>query len=462
MRALYDSKSKTLDDKGIKALLSNDVKYQAWLKVEAALARAQGELGVIPEAAAEQINEKARIENLDFEKMDEIYRKVGHGFVPFLKVFVMACDEDSGKYIHFGATTQNIQQTAQNLVMKEVHDKFIVFTMTILDNLNELATKHAKTVMAGRSHGKHAIPITFGYKVSVWISEIVMSLERMQEVEKRVFTTMMGGAVGAFNSTGEVGIAVQDRVAEILNLRPMMVPSRNISSPKIEYINTLQILANNLHKIAEEVFQTSIEEFGEVAESFTNGTVGSSTMPHKINPKLSKGIIANAQMLYSLSTVTYCSAARPFEADSTSNMLFDGVMTQALELMTEILVRAEELTRTLKVNEERMKENAEINSGLDNSEYIMMQIAQHIGKDKAHELVYELAIESELTHRSYKEILMENQVIKQLFSAKEVENMLKPENYIGLSAMIVENIVNKSKETIHSVNERFQLERVYV
>lgn len=462
MRALYDSKSKTLDDNGIKQLLSSEEKYQAWLKVEAALAKAQGELGVIPKDAAVKINERAKIENLDFEKMDEIYRKVGHGFVPFLKVFVMACDEESGKYIHFGATTQNIQQTAQNLTMKQIHEKFLGYTVKILDNLNELASKHGKTVMAGRTHGKHAIPITFGYKVSVWIAEILMSLERMQEVEKRVFTAMMGGAVGAFNSTGEVGIAVQNRVAELLNLEPMMVPSRNISSPKIEYINTLQLLANNLHKMAEEVFQTSIEEFGEVAEGFTNGTVGSSTMPHKINPKLSKGIIANAQMLYSLSTVTYCSAARPFEADSTSNMLFDGVMTQALELMTEILMRAEELTRTLTVNEERMKANAELNSGLDNSEYIMMQIAQHIGKDQAHELVYELAIEAELTQRSYKEILMENQRINQFFTLMEIEEMLKPENYVGLSALITENVVTKSKETIEQLNERFQQERVYV
>lgn len=462
MRALYDSKSKTLDDHGIKNLLSNETKYQSWLKVEAALAQAQGELGVIPVSAAEKINERARIENLDFEKMDEIYRKVGHGFVPFLKVFVMACDAESGKYIHFGATTQNIQQTAQNLVMKQIHEKFLTFTLEILDNLNTLAEKHANTVMAGRTHGKHAIPITYGYKVSVWISELLMSLERMQEVEKRVFTGMMGGAVGAFNSTGEIGISVQKRVAELLGLKPMLVPSRNISSPKIEYLNTLQLLANNMHKIAEEVFQTSIEEFGEVAEGFSNGTVGSSTMPHKINPKLSKGIIANSQLLYSLSAVSYCSAARPFEADSTSNMLFDGVMTQALELMTEILMRAEELTRTLTVNEERMQENAALNAGLDNSEYIMMKIAQHIGKDQAHELIYNLAIEAELTHKNYQEILLADPVICQLFAKEEIEELLRPENYTGLSATIAESVVEKSREAIRLFGERTRQEKTYV
>ncbi|MGG5317723.1 class-II fumarase/aspartase family protein [Enterococcus sp. AZ072] len=461
MRALYDSKSKTLDDKGIKQLFSQEEKYQAWLQVEAALAQAQGELGVIPKEAAEQINSKARIENIDLEKMDEIYQRVGHGFVPFLKVFVMACDEESGKYIHYGATTQNIQQTAQNVLMKKIHQKFLAYVVEIVGNLSNLAEKHADTVMAGRTHGKHAIPITYGYKVSVWISELLMSLERMQEVEKRVFTAMMGGAVGAFNSTGEVGIAVQKRVAEILGLEPMLIPSRTISSPKIEYINTLQLLANNLHKVAEEVFQTSIEEFGEVAEGFTNGTVGSSTMPHKINPKLSKGIIANAQMLYSLSTVAYCSSARPFEADSTSNMLFDGVMDQALELMTEILMRAEELSRTLTINEERMKANAALNQGLDNSEYIMMQLAPHIGKDQAHELIYELAIEAELTNTSYRELLLGNELIRSFFSEKVIEELLQPSNYTGLSAQLARQMVNQAAAVIQQYKAKSK-EKVYV
>lgn len=177
MGALYDSKSKTLDDKGIKNLLSPDAKYQAWLTVEAALAKAQGELGVIPVVAATHINEKAQIENLDFVKMEEIYRKVGHGFVPFLKVFVAACDEESGKYIHFGATTQNIQQTSQNLIAKQIHQKFKQFMLEIMENLANLAKDNAETIMAGRTHGKHAIPITYGYKAAVWLSELMTSYE---------------------------------------------------------------------------------------------------------------------------------------------------------------------------------------------------------------------------------------------------------------------------------------------
>lgn len=453
MGALTDSKSKTMPDRGLRGLLEKQVKYQTWLDVEAALAQAQAALGVIPQAAADEITKKAHTDYLDFQLMDEIYQKVGHGFVPFLKVFVKACEGESGKYIHYGATTQNIQQTAQNLIGKQFNQAVIQLTQEILNNLCVLATDHADTVMAGRTHGKHAIPITYGYKVAVWISEIMLSLERLQELEKRVFTTMMGGAVGAFNSTGAIGIDVQSQVSDILGMPAMLVPSRNINSPKIEYINALALLANNFHKIAEEVFQTSIEEFGEVSEAFAAGTIGSSTMPHKINPKLSKGIIANSQKLYSLVGAGFSASARPFEADSTANMLFDGIQIEAMELMIEIILRAEELTRTLVIDSERMMENACLNHGIDNSEYIMMKLAEKIGKDQAHELVYELAINSELSGGSYLEILMTSPLVKENFEIEEVAEMLKPENYVGLSGQIARNVVAKWQEQMKELEE---------
>ena len=173
MRALYDSKSK-LDDRGIKALLSETEKYRTWLKVEAALALAQAEEGFIPREAAEDIA-SVRLEDLDLEEMDRIKARVGHGFVPFVKVLVKACRGEGAKYVHYGVTTQNIQQTSQLYITKEVNRVFKSFIADILDNLGTLAGDNADTVMAGRTHGKHAIPITYGYKVSVYISELLNS-----------------------------------------------------------------------------------------------------------------------------------------------------------------------------------------------------------------------------------------------------------------------------------------------
>ena len=435
MRALYDSKSRE-NDRGIKKLLTKEAKISSWLEVEAALADAQAEEGFIPRQAADHIMECARLECLDLEEMDRIQAKVGHGFVPFVKVLVRACGEESGKYVHYGVTTQNIQQTAQLCTAFRIHKIFKTFLADILKHLATLARENKDTVMAGRTHGRHAIPITYGYKVSVWISELLNAAQRLDECEKRVFQVMAGGAVGAFNATGEIGYRVQKRMAEKLGMYEMPVPSRNISSHKEEYIMDLALLCNALHKMAEEVYYTGLEEFGEVSEAFQKGTIGSSTMPQKINPKLAKGIIANSQKLYSLVSLGLFSNARMFEGDSSSYMLYDGMLEEALELTTEVLMRAEELTATIHINKERMYQNVLLNKGLDNSEYVMMKIAQKLGKDKAHELLYDKAMKTELEGKDYLTVLKEDPILSENFTELELEEMLRPENYTGLSSFL--------------------------
>lgn len=458
MRALYDSKSK-LDDRGIKQLLSETQKYRTWLKVEAALAQSQAEEGFIPSEAAEDIS-AVRFEDLDLEEMNHIKDRVGHGFVPFIKVLVKACRGEGKKYIHYGVTTQNIQQTSQLYVAKQVNDVFKDFIADILANLGTLAQDHADTVMAGRTHGKHAIPITYGYKVGVWISELLLGLERLEECEKRVFVTMMGGAVGGFNATGQVGRRVQNRVADKLGMISMDVPSRNMSQMKVEYLMNLALLCNTMHKMAEEVYYTGIEEFSEVSEAFTPGTIGSSTMPQKINPKLAKGIIANAQKLYGLPATGLYSAVRMFEGDSSSYMLFDGLMEEGMELATEVLIRAEELTRTIHVNKKRMRENVNLNRGLDNSEYVMMNVAAALGKDKAHELMYDKAMKVELEGRDYLSVLLADETLTAMFTPEELKDMIDPASYTGicreLAAEMGKKAVAAAAELKNQLGTRFR------
>lgn len=442
MRAYYDSKSK-LDDRGVKHLLSDEMKYKTWLKVESALAQAQAEEGLIPEEAAEEIA-AVRFQDLDLEEMERIKEKVGHGFVPFVKVLVKACGGTGSKFVHYGITTQNVQQTSQLYLLKEINGIFKGFLADILMNLGKLARENADTVMAGRTHGRHAIPITYGYKAAVWISELLSSLERLLECEKRVFTVMMGGAVGGFNSTGAVGRRIQDRVAEKLDMVSMEVPSRNMCHMKLEYLMNLSLLCNTFHKMAEEVYYTGVEEFGEVSEAFTPGTIGSSTMPQKINPKLSKGIIANSQKLYSLPVTGLHSSVRMFEGDSSSYMLFDGLMEEGAELTAEVLIRAEELTRTIQVNRQRMLKNANLNKGLDNSEYIMMLAAEKLGKDKAHELMYEKAMQVELEGKDYYQVLMEDPGLREMFTPEEMKAMTDPSAYTGLCSVLAKELGQKA------------------
>lgn len=453
MRALYDSKSKE-NDRGIKKLLTKEAKIESWLTVEAALADSQAEEGFIPRSAADNIMENAKLNRIDLEEMERIKAKVGHGFVPFVKVLVKACDEESGKFVHYGVTTQNIQQTAQLYTAYKIHKIFQSYLADILEHLAELAREHADTVMPGRTHGRHAIPITYGYKVSVWISELLNSAQRMEECEKRVFQVMAGGAVGAFNATGETGYRVQKRLAEKLDMYSMPVPSRNISSHKEEYIMNLALLCNVLHKMAEEVYYTGLEEFGEVSEAFQEGTIGSSTMPQKINPKLAKGIIANSQKLYSMVSLGLFSSVRMFEGDSSSYMLYDGMMEEALELTTEVLMRAEELTATIRVNRERMYQNAMLNKGLDNSECVMMRIAEKLGKDRAHELLYDKAMKVELEGKDYFTVLKEDEILSANFTEAELAEMIRPENYTGLCGFLANELAGEACKKAKELKER--------
>lgn len=431
MRAYYDSSSKTHKDERISQYLEGGAKIKAWLKVESELALAQAKVGLIPQFAADNIKLNAKIENLDLKRMEAIKEEVGHGFVPFVKVLVEACDPEAGKYVHYGVTTQNIQQTGQLLILKNLNVVFKQILGEILGNFSKLANEHAHSVMAGRTHGRHAIPITFGYKTSVWIYELMQAIERLEESEKRVFTVMMGGAVGGFNSMPEYGRQVQKLVAEALHMNEMLVPSRNINSHKIEYIFNLAMVCNALHKFAEEVYYGGIEEFDEMQESFKGGTIGSSTMPHKINPKLAKGIITNSQKLYSLMEPGLYSNVRLYEGDSTTYLLFDGLLDEAIELTTEVLIRARALSADLHVNKDRLYQNATINHGLDNAEHIMMELAKIIGKDKAHELMYKIAMKVKLEHADFVALLKEEPLLKQE-SAQYLESLVKPENYTGL------------------------------
>ena len=452
MRALYDSKSKG-NDRGIKALLTSEARLESWLAVEAALAESQAEEGYIPREAAEDIIENAKLHKLDLAEMERIKDKVGHGFVPFVKVLVQACGSVGGKYVHYGVTTQNIQQTAQLYLVYKVHRIYKSFISDILEHLSLLARTHADTVMAGRTHGRHATPITYGYKVSVWISELLNAAERLEECEKRVFQVMMGGAVGTFSAMGEVGQRVQERVAKKLGMYSMAVPSRSIFSHKEEYIMNLALLCNALHKMAEEVYYTGLEEFGEVSEAFQEGTIGSSTMPQKINPKLAKGIIANSQKLYSMVATGLFCGVRMFEGDSSAYMLFDGMLEEAVELTAEVLMRAEELTRTLHVDKERMYRNVMLNKGLDNSECVMMQIASKLGKDKAHELMYGKAMEVELEGKDFLTVLKEDPVLSECFTGQELEAMIKPEHYTGLAADIARASAARALEMAAKIKE---------
>jgi 3-carboxy-cis,cis-muconate cycloisomerase len=270
----------------IRALYVQENRWQAWLEVEAALAEAEAELGIIPIEAATAIREKARLELLDRARIDEGFAKTGHTIVPLVWELSRVVGEPDGGWVHWGATTQNITQTGDLLVLRRAHRIFFGLIGEALAAMADLAERGAEMPIAGRTHGQHAVPATFGYKPAVWIDETLRHVERMRQAAPRLFVAMLGGGAGTFASLGANGPKVQDGIAKRLGMGSMRVPARTIGDHLAENLCLWGLVAATCGKIAREIYTLMKTEFGEVEEPAPPGTVGSSTMPQKRNPKL--------------------------------------------------------------------------------------------------------------------------------------------------------------------------------
>ncbi|AZB66337.1 adenylosuccinate lyase (plasmid) [Cereibacter sphaeroides] len=432
-----DATSRMLDYRGSRELFAPGAVYQAWLDIEAAVALVQGEMGLIPTEAAATIARTARVACLDMERVERDYVRQRHPLMPLLGELVRKCGE-AGRYVHWGLATQNIQQTGTLYLALRGHRILLAVLDEILGHLGRLATAHADTPMAGRTHGQHAVPITLGFKFAIWIDELLQARERLRSVEARVFTVTMGGAVGAFSALGARGPEMQDRVAERLGMHSMSLPSRSNRTHMCEYVQLLALCASSFHKIAEEVAQSSSVEYAELFEVHSDGVIGSSTMPQKVNPKISMGLMANCQKLYALSSMMLQTAHRPFEGDACANVIYDNGTAEAMELATAIFIRAEALVAGLRADPARMEENLHSSDGRIFSESIMMKLAPAMGRGEAHDLVYRAAMDSREGGPGFFERLSAPGVAEILFEegAGQGRPRLKAEGHFGLSPEI--------------------------
>src|SRR6266545_999808 len=268
-----------IDDPGVRALFTEAARFQSWLDVEAALAQAQAELGIIPENAAREITRKAQLSYLDQEAVRAGLARTGHPLVPLVWELDRACEGDAGGYVHWGATTQNVTQTGQLLQVRRAHDIFLRQLATVLTTLADLAERTKDVLLPGRTHGQHAVPATFGFKVAVWIDELCRHVERLSGCEERVFVAMLGGGAGTLASLGEPGLATQAKMAAYLGMRPMPLPARTIGDHQAEYVMLLGMLAATSGKIGREIYTLMKQEFGELEEPVPPGTVGAAPCP---------------------------------------------------------------------------------------------------------------------------------------------------------------------------------------
>src|SRR3981081_1780689 len=360
-------------DPGIRALYKQENRWQAWLDVEVALARAQAELGIIPAEAAEAIARARRLDLLDRKRIDEGFARTGHTIVPLVWELARVVGEPHGGWVHWGAATQNITPPGELLGSRQAHRIFLRLIGDALLAAADLAEKGADMPIAGRTHGQHAVPATFGYKPAVWIDELIRHVERFRQAAPRVFVAMLGGGAGTFASLGQDGPAVQAGIGHHLGMQPMNVPSRALGDHLAENICLLGMLAATCGKIGREIYTLMKTEFGEVEEPWPPGTVGSSTMPQKRNPKLCQDIIALSAEVRSLVPLALEAMQTEHEADRTTSLMMDAAGARACIAMGDVLSRLGEVLRGLRLDPARMRRNLDLGGGLIMAEAGMLK-----------------------------------------------------------------------------------------
>ncbi|GGR17533.1 adenylosuccinate lyase [Deinococcus ruber] len=443
-------------------LFSIPARRQRYLDVEAALALAQADLGVIPHDPAQQIAATAHLHLLDAARIDADEVRTAHPLMPLITELARVVGEPAGGWIHWGATTQNVQQTADVLGLRLALNLLTAQLCDLLDALTVLTERGAELVMAGRTHGQQAVPITFGFKTAIWVDAMLRHLERSQQLRPRLLTAMMGGAVGNFASLGDIGPAVQRRVAERLGLTPMPLPARSLSDPFAELVCLLGMLAGTGSAIAGEVARLMANEFAEVGEALGEGDVGSSTMPQKRNPKKSAAVIALSAQIRALVPLALEAMIHSHEVEGARTAMMDAALEQGCVLSGELLTLLTEVVRGLELYPERMAANLQLSGGLINAEAVMMQLAQKIGRGEAHEVVHHAAREVAIrgAGAGFLEVLSHDPQIQAELSAQELTQLLDPASHTGLSAALAHETSARARRAVEHVREQLNDEHL--
>jgi len=433
--------------KEMRRIFEENSKLAKMLLVEASLARAQATLGLIPKEDAENIAKAANTNDVKLERVKEIEDETRHDVMAIVKALTEVSGT-SGMYIHYGATSSDILDTSTALQFKEafviLHDDLEKLQNVLL----ELAEKHKKTVMLGRTHGKAAVPMTFGLKIAVFALETHRHLERLREAKKRVLVGKMSGAVGSGASFGKDALALQSLVMEALGLGVEDASTQIVGRDRFaELILLLANIASSLEKFATEVRNLQRAELDEVAEGFDVAKqVGSSTMPHKRNPIVSENICGLARLVRGYALPALENIPTLHERDLTNSSAERFIIPHALILTDDILVKTSKLFKNLEVKEKNMIENIRRTKGLVMSEALMIALVKKgIGRQDAHELIRKLAIKCLETGREFENVLAEDETIKKALREHELADALNPHNYIGASEEIVDRVIELCK-----------------
>jgi adenylosuccinate lyase len=432
--------------KELKDLFGETKRLQYLLDVEAALARAHARVGNIPKSAANEITNKASTKFIKVKRVNKIELETKHDIMAVTRALAEKCSGDAGKYIHLGATSYDIVDTANALQFAESTEYIRKELKNLRNTLLNLAKKHKKTIMVGRTHGQHTIPITFGLKMAGYAMEIERHLERLFECKSRLLVGKLSGAVGTGAALGPKALKIQEEMLKELKLGVEDVSTQIVCRDRyIELLGVLCNIALSMEKFATEIRNLQRDEIGEIAEAFeTKNQVGSSTMPHKRNPITCEQICGLARTIRGFITPTYENAIQWHERDLCNSSAERFIIPHSIILTDWIVYKTNSVFKNIKIFPEKMKTNLMISKGLPMAESLMTTlINKGMGRGDAHELMRKTSLKALKEDKTLKEVFKnENKKLK-LLSDKEIEYALNPINYLGVTEKIIDKVVKK-------------------
>jgi len=429
----------------MRGVFADTALLQRMLDVEAALARVEARLGIIPATAAEAIAKAARLDQIDFEAVAAGARLSGYPAAALAKSLGKAAGGEAAKYVHWGATTQDIVDTALVLQIRDGLALIERDLRALVAALAQQAAKHRDAVMAGRSFLQQALPITFGYKCAVWLSPFLDHLDRLRELRPRILKAQLGGAVGTLASLGEKGRAVTVALAEELGLATPDAPWHVARDGIAETGSFLGLVSGSLAKLATDVILLAQTELGEVAEPAEAGRGGSSTMPQKRNPIASTYIVAAARGVHALLPLLFTAMAQDQERASGAWQSEQLALPQMFLLTAGALAQAVPLAAGLEVDAAKMRANLDLTEGLILSEAVMMALAEKIGRDAAHHQVTEAAAKAAKSRRPFAEVLKAVPEIRKHLDDAALARALDPAHYLGEAGAVIDRVLARAR-----------------
>jgi 3-carboxy-cis,cis-muconate cycloisomerase len=425
----------------MRAIFSDEGLIGRYLEAEAALARAESATGVIPAEAGAAIDAAAKAITIDHDRLRRETENVGYPILPLVHQLAEAAGE-AGRYVHWGATTQDIMDTASVLQIRAALDIIARDIGELRTILARLARAHRDTPMAGRTHLQQALPVTFGYKAAVWLSMFDRHAVRLDEARPRILMGELAGAAGTLASLGDQGLAVQAAYCRELDLAQPPITWHVARDGIAEAVGLLGLITGSLAKIATDVMLMMATEFGEVAEPFVPGRGASSTMPQKRNPISSELILACAKTVRQHVALILDAMVQDFERATGPWHLEWAAIPEAFILTAGALANAKFMLSGLVVDGARMRANLALTGGLIVAEAVMMAAAPALGRQHAHDVVYAACRTAIEEKRGLAEVLAARpEIVAALGGAAAVEQHCDPANYLGLAAAMVDRVL---------------------